>query len=219
VIVKKKKTTCAYCGNAKENITRDHVVPQALWKDLTKPDGIVTVPACRRCQEIWDMEATYFRNVLAAITPESHEAVKELFSGAIKRSVDRSKKEMFDLTRNARSTWQFNSGHYELRSGFDIDMGRFNLTPEKIVRGLLYYKNKKPLPPDYKVAILGASEFLAMPEIETLLMELDERWQCMGDDIFAVRSMRESDPNVTAWLFRFYGSAFLMGFTFKEKPR
>ncbi len=207
---------CAYCGATDTQLTRDHVVPRAFWKDAKMPSNPVIVPACKPCQIHWDEETTYFRNALVMqSTPESHPAITRLATGPIKRSVERSRSDFFDLSRNAASAWKrTKSGLYVERSvRIEIDTARFQRTPEKIIRGLFFFRNARPVPAEYEVRVYLGNDFFNDPGFNELL-ETMHGWKGLGDDVFQLRAVRDvNDPNFTAWLLMFFRSSALLGYT------
>jgi hypothetical protein len=209
-------STCAYCGVTEIPLTRDHVVPRAFWKDTEMPSNPVTVPACEPCQKHWDAETTYFRNMLVVQSaPESHPAITRLASGPVKRRVEKSRPDLLDISRNAVPAWkQSKSGLYVERGvNIDIDIPRFQRTPEKIIRGLFYFRNAVPVPSDYDVCIFPGNDFWDDEGFKNVL-ETMEDWQGLGDDVFQMRATRDvNDPNVTAWLLAFFRSFAFFGYT------
>jgi hypothetical protein len=213
---------CAYCGVMARPITRDHVVPKALWKDKPLPPAVITVPSCPECQKEWDRDATYFRNLIVlASDPSDHPAVAELANGPIKRSVHRreGKRDYADITRNAvRGFHRFGTSMLEPSVRIDIDSQRFDRTPEKIVRGLFFFRNGVPVPRNYEVRIFPGSGFWQAPEFQDILTVM-EPWKGMGDNVFAMRATRLAhDTNITFWLMRFYNSSGILGYTWPGDP-
>lgn len=210
-------TQCAYCGATDRPITRDHVVPRALWKDRPLPPSVITVPSCSGCQAEWDQDATYFRNLIVLCSdPSDHPAIADLALGAIKRSVNRpeGRRDLADITRNAvRGYQQFGTSILEPAVRIDIDSQRFDRTPEKIVRGLFFFRNGVPVPSNYEVRIFPGSGFWQEPEFQDILAVM-EPWKGMGDNVFAMRATRDTvDANITFWLMRFYNSSGILGYT------
>src|SRR3977135_329746 len=74
---------CAYCGGIAN--TRDHVPPKAI---LRKPfPELITVPACRDCNEKWGAVDARFRNVLSLILGEHTPVRKEFWETRVLRGV------------------------------------------------------------------------------------------------------------------------------------
>lgn len=207
---------CAYCGVASPFLTRDHVVARAFWKDGLPPPNPITVPACEQCQQYWDAETTYFRNILVIQSDaQAHPAINRLALGPIKRRIEKSAPDLFDLTRNAVRAWkQSESGLLvEPRVRIDIDLKRLLRTPEKIIRGFFFVRNGIPLPSSYDVRVFPGNGFWSDAGFQNLLETMHE-WQGLGDDVFQLRAARDSsDPNITAWLLLFFRSSALFGYS------
>jgi len=212
---------CAYCGVMDRPITRDHVVPKALWKDQPLPPSLITVPSCSECQAEWDQDATYFRNLIVLCSdPVDHAAIADLALGAIKRSVHRpaGRRDYADITRNAVPGYQqFGTSILEPAVRIDVESRRFDRTPEKIVRGLFFFRNGFPVPTNYEVRIFPGSGFWQEEGFAEILATM-EPWKCMGDNIFAMRATRDTvDNNITFWLMRFYNSSGILGYTWPRE--
>lgn len=203
----KSTTCCAYCGNATTDMTRDHVVPSALWLRGKRPKHPAVVPACPTCHKAYDREAAYFRNCLVAMCDtDAHPMLANLLSGPVVRSITRRPVVAHDFFRNA--TLRERRSREGIINGagwtFDIDMARFNRTVEKIVRGLFYWRSTEHLPDTHKVDVFAGNGFWQTPDFRSLLPKLEPE-KGFGDDVFTCRSQRDADdPNSTAWLLIFY---------------
>lgn len=212
-----KLKQCAYCGIADvKQKTRDHVVPRALWKDGVAPTNPVIVPACRKCQKYWDAEATYFRNLtVMSADPADHPSILRIATGAIVRRVRESWPDYRDLTRNAVFGWKQSPTGLLTEPGvrIEIDMNRFLRTPEKIIRGLFFLRNGRPVPEDYDVRIYHGNRFWEESGFSNLL-EAMEPWAGLGDDVFQLRATYDSsDRSFTIWLMLFFKSSAFLGWT------
>ena len=211
-----REVLCGYCGSDDKPITRDHVIPKALWKDAAMPSSPLTIPACRDCQLFWDGETTYFRNIMVVQSDiDAHPALKRLLNGAISRRIKHSRPDFTDLTRNATPVWRQSQAGFYIERGvkIEIDMARFQRTPEKIVRGLFFMRNQIVLPDDYEVRVFPNNSFWDDMGFQQLLDQMDD-WQGCGDDVFQMRAVRDgSDNNFTAWLLMFFKSSAIFAYT------
>ncbi len=198
---------CTYCGEPSGNLTKDHVVPIALWIKGQHPQHPVVVPACRNCQDLYDCEVTYFRNCLVSmIDMDAHPMAGKLLRGPVVRSIERRSGVMRDFFRNVRRMERKTDAGVIVGTGwaFDIDMTRFNRIVEKIVRGLFYFKSGIPLPKTYEVVIFPGNGFWKLPDFQSLLENM-EPFGNLGDDVFMCRAHRDAnDACSTAWLFIFF---------------
>jgi hypothetical protein len=193
---------CAYCGQCPEEITRDHVVPRAMWGGKGLPSHVVVVPACRPCQERWDLQATYFRNTLIAMMDKgAHPVANRVLEEKVVSSLGRDRKAQAALFHNPRMVPRMSPGGLFLGKGlgFDLDWKRFATIPEKIVRGLFYFKSKAPLPSKYAVRVYVGNTFWEIEGFQSLLAAMEPSGG-FGDDVFQVRcTLDKNDLNCTVW--------------------
>lgn len=199
---------CAYCGNVPtDGLTRDHVVPRALWPAGERPQHPAIVPACSTCHDKCDREATYFRNCLVAMCDtDSHPMLAKLLKGPVVRSIARRPGVARDFFRNTALRERRSREGIIVGAGwtFDIDMARFNRIVEEIVRGLFYWKSKEHMPNTHEVGVFSGNGFWETSGFHSLLPKLEPP-QGLGDDVFTCRSQRDAnDPYSTAWLLIFY---------------
>ena len=64
---------CTYCGGRAQ--TRDHVPPKSIF--LKPLPGMITVPACRRCNQEWSRAEQYFLDTLTSVVENGIEATRE----------------------------------------------------------------------------------------------------------------------------------------------
>ncbi len=79
---------CTYCGRARE-ITDDHVPPQNMFPSPRPPD-LITVPACRRCNQGFSMEDEYFRIAVLGPAALQDPRAREIWDGPVVRGLRRS---------------------------------------------------------------------------------------------------------------------------------
>lgn len=69
---------CAYCGDVR-NLTRDHVIPRCLFP-RPLPAAMLTVPACRSCNQRKAKHDDFLRDVLVTdIAAEDNAAAQAVF--------------------------------------------------------------------------------------------------------------------------------------------
>jgi hypothetical protein len=199
---------CAYCGQPSSELTRDHVIPRALWGGKGNLRAhVVVVPACRECQQKWDLQAEYFRNTLIAMIDKgTHPVANKVLEGPVIKSLERNEKAIAALFRNPRVVPRKSPGGIitSFGLGFEIDQPRFAMLPEKIVRGLFFHKSGIPLAVSHVVRVLPGNEFWTDEGFQNLLAAMEPGAGC-GDDVFTVRCTRDrNDPFCSAWLLVFY---------------
>jgi hypothetical protein len=215
-VLRNLSSPCAYCGQYTENLTRDHVVPKAMWGETKLPNSMITAPCCRSCHQYWDHEAEYFRNTLVAqIDRGAHPVSDRVLEGQIVRHLVRSGPARRDFFRNVQQFEIRNRSGLILgyRSGFELDVSRFSRSIEKIVRALFYLKSKFALHSDYQVLVARGNDFWNDAGFQNILAAMESVVGC-GDDVFLMRCARDrSDPNITAWLLQFYRQIAVFAWT------
>jgi hypothetical protein len=138
-------------------VTRDHVVPRALFVP-PYPSHPVIVPACRSCNQAKARHEDYLRDFLALDYRSSQSPITQtLFSQKVWRSLHRNSSE---LVRTALQTADLAPlytregiylGEYPQAT---VDDTRLSSMLGMMVRGLYYDARKQRLPDDYDVTVL-----------------------------------------------------------------
>lgn len=203
---------CAYCGIESDDLTRDHVVPSALWDKGFRSQYPMIVPACRPCQDSYDREAEYFRNCLVAMLPRgSQPEAERLLVGPVTRSLNRSRRSIAELVRGMRPFSFKSPGGLFIgqRVGFQIELPRINRVIEKIVRGMYFFKSHCVFPATHEVCIHEGNAFWKNQQILQLIQQMTG-WEGQGDTVFQCRYVKDiNDPDTIALLLVFFEN---MGF-------
>src|SRR4051794_29898334 len=82
----KPQTMCVYCGKV-TTTTREHVIPTCLFpEDQPLPSNMITVPACRPCNQKKD--DAYLRDILSSdIDSYDSPLARTVFRGKVLRSI------------------------------------------------------------------------------------------------------------------------------------
>jgi len=139
------KSLCYNCG-IRQATTRDHIIPKTLLPD-PKPSRLLTVPACRECNESFSKDEEYFRDRLAAVIgdPSSEDPVIwEKAWESLQKPEARGKKlgfyrDVFQLPKPVIT----NRGIPPI--GIRMNKERVNRVVEKMVRGFYYHLFKERL--------------------------------------------------------------------------
>jgi hypothetical protein len=145
----------------------------------------------------------------------AHPVANQVLEGPVVRSLERNPKAVAAFFRNPRRLPRVSPNGlftgYGL--GFDVDWGRFATIPEKIVRGLFFYKSRVPLAATHAVKVFPGNEFWSDNGFQNLLASMS-KGAGFGDDVFRVRCTKDAnDPNCTAWLLGFYAQAAFFAWT------
>lgn len=218
---------CAYCGHPGVPVTKDHVVPRALWGGKGHlPAFMKTVWQCDPCKAKYDAEVTYFRNrILGMIDRGRHPIADRVLAEQVIRSFTpseqnlQSEKNLQDFFQDFR--WVERRNNNGEPAGLDaiatLDLNRFNLTIEKIVRGLFFVESGRALPAGYYVLVVGDDIAESSDFIQDTLKQMGPA-KDFGDDVFHGQFVRwAGDNNVTAWQFQFYGAWRTLAFTNRDR--
>lgn len=144
-----RKQICIYCQTANAD-TRDHVPPKSLFPQ-PYPDNLITVPACKACNESTQEDDEDFRTYIAAIS--THE------TGPIIEGLCKATMRAFEHSRAYHAEWvgrrmrviaelETESGHAIQKLQVWREPNRLGPVIFRSVKGLHYHKFKSLLPVD-----------------------------------------------------------------------
>lgn len=205
---------CTYCGS-RENLTDDHVPPKNVFPK-PRPSDLVTVPACKKCNEDISEDEEYFRLKLCLSEQVGNSPDARKNREVILRSLERHEATGFkkSFLSDIRSIWLRTPAGIYLgkRLAFEVDLHRIFRVVEKSVRGLFFHETGNRLHPSYVVNI-HSSETLEECSAE-LLEELKQTiWipleqlspRIIGNGAFAYSChIPEEDPFFSVWSLTFY---------------
>jgi hypothetical protein len=155
-----KGKSCIYCGTF-ENITRDHVPPKNIFP-YPKPENLITVPCCQKCNQTAGKDDEYFR-LYFSIRRDlfTHEEIQKNWD-KVKRSLSRTEGTgmKIDLINNLKLLDAYSKGGIYLGKvpGYNVDMKRINGVVERIMKGVFYHHKKYSLPEDIKVSAYSVQD-------------------------------------------------------------
>lgn len=221
--VSKPPKICAYCGRTDE-LTKDHVPPKTIF-GKPRPTDLITVVACRECNNANSMDEEYFRLKLCMGEQVGDDAVARNNREVVFRSLTRSQasrlKKSF-IADTHRVELRTPSGIYTGTSfAFDVDLERIFRVVAKIVRGLYFHETGRRLDSGYDVDIHSDDTLRDEPaEIldwvrENILNPLaNHSPTVIGGGTFLYRfHITEEDPFVSIWAFTFYQRMAFLGLT------
>ncbi len=192
---------CIYCRTATAD-TCDHVPPECLFPD-DKRVNLVTVPACRQCNQQYARDDEYFRFAVVAPAYDHNEAARQLWDEKIVRAVKRRPRLRAAIIKTlARVEVRTPAGLYlGTAPAFRLETGRVRRVVERIVRGLLWH-HFKTVP-----TVETEANTYIDPDVQPVLNILtnDLRLAGIGGDVFRYRYGRASDgPDYSMWWLCFY---------------
>ena len=216
----KKISLCIYCGEPAT--TRDHVPPKCLVPEENR-ENLITVPACKKCNQSFSTDDEYFRNVVPLIRHVAENPEAQKLHSAIRRSLERPQARGFQnaMQKNVKKVPLLTpSGIYygegkAMRGNFT----RINRVVERVTRGLFYHHYKKPLPQDHIVHSFSWETMNQTPEgINTTLASA--KW-LQGSPMHEAGSVVQykftsfiNIPDCTYWGFTFFKTKYFQVFTF-----
>lgn len=163
---RRNRKTCAYCGVPSS--TRDHIPPRGIFGDILKRapgTQLITVPACRACNEGSTEDDAYFRDAVFMASQQDGEPPEfDDVRAPIRRAAQKAGKKyttpMQEIFRNARPAWGVASEGGVLEKGmqFVVNWTRIKKVVERIARGLYWSHTKERVPPGYIVHVIGDKE-------------------------------------------------------------
>jgi hypothetical protein len=211
---------CAYCD--KPGTTADHVPPKLLF---AKPrPALITVPACRSCNETASLDDEYFRTVIALEEKAGEHPEAQRILDAVLRSLQKPKKKRFRraLLSGIREVDRVSPAGLYLgkASSYNVDLGRLTRVVERITRGLFLHHNGRRLPLDCEVRSFASSGFSnAEPGVVKELLGLVEQTRAnqmhaIGNDVFCYRyAVARDQENSSAWVLVVYRAISFISLT------
>jgi hypothetical protein len=146
--IRNQHRPCVYCGHVKE-LTADHVPPKLLLAQ-PYPTNLLTVPACRDCNQSFMRDDEYTRNIVARDlrAANNHDAQSKL--PAIVRSLERPSAKAFAeyLIRQTTDTTILAPDGKPMGEVVSVDRARVDATGARMIRALHFVEGGKPLPPN-----------------------------------------------------------------------
>lgn len=191
---------CYRCGSPAT--TREHVVPRCLYPD-PPAHKLLTVPACRDCNNALTKDEEYFRTVLASAWIES-DAARKVAEQKVHPSFNRPERDGLRklLLANSRDIYLPSNHGFVLTAILKADGARMDRVAEKIVRGLYYHetKKKKVMPPDAKM------QFSWQPKEWLPDLALSGPWGDVDPKVFLYHYVITPDHSRSIWWMVFYKS-------------
>jgi hypothetical protein len=190
---------CYGCGSPAT--TKEHVVPRCLYPD--KPGvKLLTVPACRNCNNPLAKDEEYFRLFLTAAWTENPVA-ETVWEQKVRRSFERGWDGLRKLAVANMRDFYLPSRTGFVRTGLlKGDAARMDRVAEKIVRALYYHVTGKVMPPEAKMNLYWQPRsWLPDRPLATRLITVDPAvFSCH----YAIGSRGSAE--ISAWWMVFYRS-------------
>jgi len=216
---KRRIGQCVYCGEEKE-LSGDHVPPKNLFKK-PRPNNLITVDSCDKCNRSYQKDDEYFRAITATLEKsEKHLEAKELWETKIMPSYLKSNKIGFrEMIRQSLKPIEIlTEGGIFLgrRIGYEIDVDRFNNVIQRTIKGLFWHERRFRLSDEFEVKIKMQPDVREIkPEVLDAFAAI--RPKIIGNNVFVYRALFfDEEPYGSGWLLSFYQS---MNFICLTVPR
>lgn len=201
---------CAYCLEARE-VTRDHVVSNALFPDEYIRKNVIIAPSCKECNNGFSLDEEFFRNFVCGISAGVSPEAKTLFHSKIKRALTRKPKLAFQ-TFNAMQLVNLFSrkGKYlGIKTRWNIseeDWRRYFRVLDKYIKGLIYHELGSPLPKGYLIKHFVVTEDNLPQFIE--YSKFLGKWNRDNEDVFSYGYNFVPNTFNSVWMTVFYKNMY-----------
>jgi hypothetical protein len=204
---------CAYCGGT-DDLTAEHVPPKLIFPKPW-PDDLITVPACRSCNQEGQSDAEYFRACLC-VSPQTRQSEDvAVLRSTLQRSLERPqaagfRQGLLDAMKPAGG-----------KIAFDVEIERLHKVVERAVQCLYLHDTGRRLNEQtHEVFALG-EDYLQQFSPEEIAQfqrdfigSLSEREPTIiGNGTFAYAAIHTSSEFVSFWGLLFYGSFAFIALT------
>jgi hypothetical protein len=210
-----KNKFCCFCGNPAT--TSDHI-PSAGIFPSPRPQDLITVPACKECNEKTSLDEEYF--IAAIVTAGSYScSAEKLINQKIIPKARQKPALLYSIIKNSQKVDVYSEGGIYMGEQTEIkyDRQRFQNVIEKYVRGLFWHEKKEPLGDDYIVKPFIRNPPLFDDGIKAGIVSLPIKK--LGDgQVFSYRYLTDfNDPKISCWFLRFFNSSLFVALT--EEPQ
>lgn len=174
---------CLYCKETAT--TKDHVPPKSLL-EKPFPNNLLTIPACKRCNQSFSLDEEYFLNVLCEISSNTDLLAKKSPNGNVYKARLRSPK----LNNRIESSLCIRD---DGRVMFQTEFIRIKRVIEKIALGLYFscYKRKSD------IKLFNCSGFYAFEVEETRPADI---FMLTYSEIFKIKKWHHLQKNVFSYI-------------------
>lgn len=200
---------CVYCGTTGA-LEKEDVIPKCLFPK-PRPNDLVKVPSCRKCNLEKSKDDDYLRDLLVSdISTGNHPIAQTLFHDKMLSSFRQNSS---DFARRAVSEGELSP--YRTREGLylgqafsvPVDAGRLDRIFSTIVRGLYFKANGVRIPDNYAFDVRRIDMLAFNRHWPELLKVRPNGPHRIGNDVFTCIWVKaDVDPFLTVWWLFFYDS-------------
>lgn len=150
---KVKGGICLYCGGVADS--EDHIPPKGLWKG-NRPNNLITVPACRQCNQAASGDDEFFRDSLVMMADTSPGTAAAGAMDAMMRAFALPAKQKYKqqmVSRVSEEVVRLPSGLIARLPLFVGDLTRMDAVVKRVVKGLYFQEARARLPDSHAVEV------------------------------------------------------------------
>jgi hypothetical protein len=205
---------CAYCGTT-PSPTRDHIPPKGIFSH-PRPDDLITVPSCVRCNQGASAHDERFRAYLSLHVGIDTPSTTQLWKSAL-RGIRRNRKLRQRLLDKLERIWLATPSGVTYGHAYQgpWDSEAHDATIERMIRGLYFHHYRKVLGDRVLVKAHWFREL--SPDLLEVTADCEQR--SVGGGQFVYRFGRASDATLhSIWLFEFHKRHWAGGQTAPMEP-
>jgi len=183
-MVKQRLEECVYCGTT-GGLTDEHVPPKLIFSK-PRPSDLITVRACRRCNQAGAKDAEYFRLCLCLNPLTKNQPDVVVLKPIVRRSLERAEGQGFN--EYFRRAMKPERGMISLR----VEMERIHAVIRRIVQCLYAHEtgNRLPNTHESRVASLEVLSRLGPDKVREFHTEFveplaNQEWRLVAKRQFA----------------------------------
>ena len=205
-----KFSKCVIC-NQRAATTKDHIPPKGIFAK-PRPNNLITVPACSKCNNELSGLDERFKVYLGLHVGASGGQAQEFFRNEALRTLDHNRKLRHEILSKLEPVYLATSGGIIYDEGYRIpwDSRTHDLIVERIVRGLYYHHFGNILGDLVRIKVYWFRKLT--PE----MVEMSNDWNVYsfgkGEITYRYGRANES-PLHSLWIFQFYGAHWAGGYT------
>jgi len=207
------QSKCIYCGNNHAN-TKDHV-PQRNLFSKPRPNNLITVPCCSKCNESFKKDEDLFMAWILFGDSGVKKEGKRIWEQRLKRTYEK------DIGLRKQITKSFKYIDVRTSRGIylgkhlatQIDQRRIDNVIRKIVRGLFWEEYKDRIPNESGIEIMRIPKTgKKIEEMIRITRQGTKSWE----NIFEYRHGRVEDTFAFVWIMSFYRELYYVAFVNRE---
>jgi hypothetical protein len=227
-MTKRSEGQCVYCGET-GILTDDHIPPQCLF-GKPRPNDLIRIPSCIRCNNEASKDDEYFKTILVLKDKAGDHPEAVAIRPSVVRALRKSKKRAFarSLARRSQPISIMSPVGLYLgrRMAYNVDLKRLDRVVARITKGLFYSRKGHRVPDGYEVHAFSESGIRDLTSAETAQMHRDLIGPVLNNTPTSIGrgamrfwvSFAANDPLVSGWIYEFYADVRFAAVTIPASP-